>query len=62
MTAEGQFSIKAYSIKELIALYGVTYTTFRSWLTKVSDLGDYAGKKYTPAQVQKIVDHLGEPF
>lgn len=55
------FSVKAYSKKELKALYNVGEKTLRKWLAKVVNLGSYDGRKYTPAQVQKIVDHLGTP-
>lgn len=55
------FTVKAYSKKELMAMYNVSYITLRKWLEKVVNLGDYDGKKYTPAQVQKIVEHIGTP-
>lgn len=55
------FTVKAYSKKELMAMYNVGEKTLRKWLAKVVNLGEYDGKKYTPLQVQKIVDHLGNP-
>lgn len=61
MVTEVQFAIKAYSIKEMHIFYNVTYKTFRAWLSRINDLGEYSGKKYTPAQVKKIVEHLGTP-
>lgn len=42
-------------------MYNVGEKTLRSWLKKVVDLGSYDGRKYTPAQIQKIVKHLGAP-
>jgi len=61
MVTQVEFTIKAYSIKEMYIFYNVTYKTFIAWLKRVDNLGNYTGKKYTPAQVQKIVDHLGYP-
>jgi len=59
---EAKFTIKAYRLKELITFYDVTYKTFRIWLGGVPDLGKCHGKAFTPAQVEKIVNHLGEPW
>ena len=57
-----QFEIKAYSKSQLFAHYGVTAQTFRKWLRPIlTEIGTYTGKMYTPAQVKKIVDHLGPP-
>ncbi|WP_113636090.1 helix-turn-helix domain-containing protein [Nubsella zeaxanthinifaciens] len=55
------FTIKAYTKKQLAAFYGVSRSTFRRWINQISDLGEYIGKTYTPAQVKKIVEHLGTP-
>ncbi|MBD1364386.1 hypothetical protein IDJ77_11255 [Mucilaginibacter sp. ZT4R22] len=56
-----EFAIKALSKKELRDWYGVSCKTFKSWLKRIPDLGMYEGKAYTPAQVAKIVTHLGQP-
>ncbi|WP_025142740.1 hypothetical protein [Pedobacter jeongneungensis] len=61
MGSEPQFTVKAYSKKELQALYNVTAKTFRAWIEPIVDLGSYKGRKYTPAQVEKLVYHLGKP-
>ncbi|MGN7988673.1 hypothetical protein ACTJKC_15095 [Pedobacter sp. 22226] len=61
MGLEAQFTIKAYSKKELHALYKVSAKTFRAWIEPIVDLGCYKGQKYTPAQVEKLVFHLGKP-
>ena len=62
MAAEPKpFVIQAYSNKELRSYYDVSWETFSKWLGKIPDLGEYEGKKFTPAQVKKIVAHLGEP-
>ncbi|MGZ3999156.1 MAG: hypothetical protein ACXVIY_00935 [Mucilaginibacter sp.] len=55
------FRIQAYRQKELIIIYGVTWKTWVKWLKKIPDLGTYDGKAYTPAQVNKIVTHIGPP-
>jgi hypothetical protein len=60
-TNTGTFIIKGYRKKELIAMYETTRDTFNAWLQNVPDIGNYKGKSYTPAQVQKIIDHLGPP-
>lgn len=56
-----EFTVKAYTKTQLASKYGVSLTTFKRWLYNVNDLGAYLGKCFTPAQVQKIVEHLGTP-
>ncbi len=58
---ETTFTVKAYTKTQMASKYRVSLTTFKKWLRNVNDLGEYLGKCYTPAQVQKIVDHLGTP-
>lgn len=51
-------------LKELAQAYGVSKKTLKSWLACDSlkhVLGDKIGNYFTIAQVQAIVDHLGEP-
>lgn len=48
-------------MKQLHELYGVSWKTFKAWLAQVPELGEYKGRAYTPAQVQKIINHLGTP-
>ena len=55
------FQMQAYNKKELAALYKVSLRTFKRWLRNVPELGHYVGRCFTPAQVQKIIDHLGTP-
>jgi hypothetical protein len=55
------FIIKSYSKMELVHAYGVSLKTFKAWLSQAPELGEYKGKRYTPAQVLKIVYHLGTP-
>jgi hypothetical protein len=61
MTNETAFTIKAYPYKTLRVMYGVSWRTFNKWIKKIPDLGEYDGKAYTPAQVEKIVNHIGRP-
>jgi len=54
--------IKAYSKKELCALYNISYRVLKVWLTPFKNkIGKYKGLKYTPAQVKIIFEVLGEP-
>lgn len=60
-TANSEFKIQAYRMKEIRMMYGVTWETWKVWIKKIPDLGDYKGKAYTPAQVEIIITHLGKP-
>lgn len=54
--------IKAYTKAEIAALYQVSVWVLRQWMKKFdSKVGEYKGKCYTPAQVEIIFEHLGEP-
>jgi len=61
ITMAEPFKIKAYRKKELAALYDVSTRVFKIWLKNIAELGDYTGRSFTPKQVEKIVEHLGEP-
>lgn len=52
---------KAYSKGELRSMYGVSWKTIKLWIKTVPNLGEYLGGSYTPAQVEKIFNHLGNP-
>ena len=52
---------KALSKKELKAAYNISYKTLRKWLVLVPDLGNYAGGKFSPKQIEKIYKHHGSP-
>lgn len=56
-----ELKITSYSRKELYTAYNVSWKTFKIWLLKISDLGDCEGKRFTPKQVEKIINHLGQP-
>lgn len=51
----------ACNISMLREMYKVGWKTIKKWLKTVPDLGDRVGGMYTPAQVQKIFNHLGTP-
>lgn len=42
--------------------YGVCRETWMKWIAKVPNLDHTPGQRaYTPAQVSKIINHLGNP-
>ncbi|MFN8308807.1 MAG: DUF4248 domain-containing protein [Chitinophagales bacterium] len=54
--------IQAYNKMQLAKLYGVSYETFKRWLSKVPELGlEKTSRTLTPKQVEKIVSYLGSP-
>lgn len=56
--------IKTYYRKELVNLYGVTNTTFVNWITMLDEqlaIEIKCLRAFTPKQVQKIFDLIGEP-
>ena len=57
-----QFFLKAYSVKQLSEIYGVSTKTFRRWIAPFkSHIGDKQGYFYNIAQVKRIVQTLGVP-
>ncbi len=51
-----------YNTKQLAAVYGVSYRTMRTWLSKMSkQLGKQAGKCWNIKQVKQMFDNLGTP-
>ncbi len=56
------FPLKAYSVKQLSELYGVSAKTFRRWLSPFKkDVGEKQGNFFNISQVKCIVSHLGVP-
>lgn len=54
--------IKAYTQKELLNMYEVTWKTFSAWIKPFkAEIGDYNGRRYTVKQVRIIFEQLGEP-
>lgn len=53
---------QSYSVKELCALYGVTWKVWNAWIEPIREkVGEVKGRKYSPKQVKIIFDHLGPP-
>jgi len=53
---------KVYSKTELARMYNVHYDTFKKWLINVPELDLKPTQRIlTPKQVEKIINHLGEP-
>lgn len=56
------FSLKAYTVKQLSELYGVSAKTFRRWLQPfVKSIGEKQGYFYNISQVKCIISNLGTP-
>ncbi len=54
--------VKAYTVKELHAIYEVSRSVFSSWLSVFTNkVGELKGKTYTPKQVKIIFVHLETP-
>ncbi len=54
--------IKPYNIKEISAIYGVTYRTMTSWLAAHQEaIGEKVGRYYSALQVKTIFEKLGLP-
>ena len=54
--------IRAMSKLELANAYDVSSKTFASWITPFKEeIGNYLGRAFTPKQVRKIFELLGNP-
>ena len=54
--------VKAYTIKELSALYYISPKTFKNWLQPYTQvIGEKRGWYFTTLQVKLIFERLGEP-
>lgn len=59
---EKNTKVQAMSKSQLASAYGVGLDTFNSWIKPFQEeIKEYRGKVYTPKQVQKIFELLGEP-
>lgn len=57
-----QHRIRAMSKTELANAYQVSLKTFAKWITPFKEkIGDYLGRAYTPKQIRKIFELLGNP-
>ncbi|MEO6832673.1 MAG: hypothetical protein ABI378_09400 [Chitinophagaceae bacterium] len=56
------FPLKAYTVKQLSELYGVSTKTFRRWVEPFKTaIGEKHGYFYNISQVKCIVQRLGVP-
>ena len=56
------FPVRAYSLKELSAMYHVNKKTLRKWLKPFEIyIGERTGYYYNNAQVKIIFEKLGDP-
>ncbi|MDB5202912.1 MAG: hypothetical protein JWQ27_2321 [Ferruginibacter sp.] len=56
------FIIRAYSVKELLALYNISSKRFARILSPYRDLiGPMQGRTYSPLQVERILACIGTP-
>ena len=57
-----KISVRPYSYKELITLYGVSQRTFKTWLAPfMGELGEKHGRYFTVKQTEVIFKRLGFP-
>ena len=57
-----KFYLKAYTLTELAAIYGMDRRTLKNWIEPfLSDIGVKRGRYYDVNQVRVIVDKLGKP-
>lgn len=53
--------IRAMTLKELAARYGVSTKTMKRWILRQVEIGKAFGRYYLRHQVEKIIEHYG-PF
>lgn len=66
---EEKFVIRVYGKSELARKYGISLKTLGNWITRLRkfhpdmfpDKEDKRKHLLTPAQVKKIIEHVGEP-
>ena len=57
-----EITVKAYTTKELAAMYGISSKTFRTWLYPYTELiGEKHGRYFTVLQVRLMFEKLGLP-
>ena len=62
MTSTNETTVKAYTISELAALYGISIKTIKTWLQPHAELiGEKRGRYYTTLQVRMIFEKIGQP-
>ena len=55
------YPIKPYSKGQLAQMYDVSVYTLRKWLKNVPGLTLTDDQIFTPAEIEKIFNHLGAP-
>jgi hypothetical protein len=59
---ENSIDLRPHNLKELSALYNISYKTLKKWLKPFDkELGERIGYYYTIPQVRKIFSLLGFP-
>jgi hypothetical protein len=59
---ENFIELRPHNLKELMALYKISYKTLKKWLKPLErELGERTGYYYTIPQVRKIFEFLGFP-
>lgn len=59
---ENSIELRPHNLKELMALYKISYKTLKKWLKPFErELGERTGYYYTIPQVRKIFEFLGFP-
>lgn len=53
--------IEPQNKQQLADAYGIGRYTLNAWLLDVPELGEYRGRCFTVAQVERIYAHLGLP-
>jgi hypothetical protein len=62
MNTTSEITVKAYTISELAALYGISTKAIRSWLKPhATEIGEKKGRYFTTLQVRIIFEKLGLP-
>ena len=62
MTSTNDTTVKAYTTKELAALYGISSKTIKTWLQPYAAvIGEKRGRYYTTLQIRTIFEKIGEP-
>ena len=62
MSTTNEITVKAYTIKELAALYGISNKAFHTWLQPhMQEIGEKRGWYFTTLQVRIIFEKLGLP-
>jgi hypothetical protein len=62
MSTTNEPAAKAYTMKELSAMYGISSKAFKTWLEPHEEaIGKKKGWYYTALQVQMIFERIGLP-